>query len=82
MTASIGLRHIGLGGRNRTTPAEFYSDVMGLKVTRQDPVYAPYGASLFLPGDPEEEDHDLVFFENPALTHIAGTVALNRRKTR
>jgi catechol-2,3-dioxygenase len=71
----IGLRHIGLPAKNLAKMAAFYRDVLGMTITRENSPDAPYGASLFLARHPDEEDHDLVFFENPALAHTAFRVS-------
>jgi len=71
----IGVRHIGLPAKDPAALAAFYRDVMGMKVMRQTPADARYGATVFLARHPEEEDHDLVFFANPTLAHTAFRVA-------
>jgi catechol 2,3-dioxygenase len=75
MSDFIGLRRIGLPAKNRAKMAEFYRDVLGMTITRENSADAPYGASVFLARHPDEEDHDLVFFENPALAHTAFRVS-------
>ena len=75
MSDFIGLRHIGLPAKNLAKMAEFYRDVLGMTITRENSADAPYGASVFLARHPDEEDHDLVFFENPALAHTAFRVS-------
>jgi len=72
----IGVRHVGLEGKNLATLAEFYRDVMGMTIVRESPADSPFGASLFLSAHPEEEDHEVVFFQtNPLLAHTAFKVA-------
>jgi catechol-2,3-dioxygenase len=71
----IGVRHIGLPAKDPAALAVFYRDVMGMKIMRQSPADAPYGATAFLAGHPEEEDHDVVFFSNGSLAHTAFRVA-------
>ncbi len=46
-----------------------------MKIMRQTPSDARYGATAFLVRHPEEEDYDLVFFANPTLVHTAFRVA-------
>jgi catechol-2,3-dioxygenase len=75
MSDFLGVRHVGLAARNLAALAAFYRDVMGMTVVRENSADAPFGASLFLAGHPEEEDHDLVFFEDPTLAHMAFRVA-------
>ena len=71
----IGIRHIGLPARDPAALAAFYRDVMGMTIMRQTPADAPYGATAFVARHPKEEDHDVVFFSNAALAHIAFKVA-------
>jgi catechol-2,3-dioxygenase len=71
----IGVGHVGLGGKDLAALAAFYRDVLGMTVVRESPADAPFGASLFLGGHPEEEDHEVVFFSNPTLAHTAFKVA-------
>ncbi|MBV8313475.1 MAG: VOC family protein [Planctomycetaceae bacterium] len=75
MSDFIGVRHVGLPAKNLAAIAAFYRDVMGMTITRENSADAPYGASVFLARHPVEEDHDLVFFENPTLAHTAFRVA-------
>jgi catechol-2,3-dioxygenase len=46
-----------------------------MTITRENPTDTPFDASVFLARHPDEEDHDLVFFENPTLAHTAFRVA-------
>jgi catechol 2,3-dioxygenase-like lactoylglutathione lyase family enzyme len=48
MSDFIGLRHIGLPAKNLAKMAEFYRDVLGMTITRENSADAPYGASVFL----------------------------------
>jgi catechol-2,3-dioxygenase len=67
----IGVRHVGLAAKDPAALATFYRDVMGMKIMRQSPADAPYGATTFLARHPEVEDHDVVFFSNESLVHTA-----------
>jgi catechol-2,3-dioxygenase len=71
----IGVRHVGLEAKNLATLKAFYRDVMGMTVVRESPANAPFGATLFLSGHPDEEDHEVVFFSDPTRAHTAFTVA-------
>jgi len=71
----IGVRHVGLAAKNPAKLATFYRDVMGMKIIRQSPADAPYGATAFLARHPEAEDHDVVFSSNDSLVHTAFRVA-------
>jgi catechol 2,3-dioxygenase-like lactoylglutathione lyase family enzyme len=76
MSSFIGIRHVGLGAKNLATLKAFYRDVMGMTVVRESPADAPFGATLFLSGHPDEEDHEVVFFETkPEFAHTAFKVA-------
>jgi catechol-2,3-dioxygenase len=75
MSRFIGVRHVGLAAKNPAALATFYRDVMGMTVVGESPADSPLGATLFLGAHPEEEDHEIVFFGNPALAHTAFRVA-------
>ena len=75
MSSFIGVRHVGLAAKNPAALATFYRDVMGMTVMGESPADSPFGATLFLSANPDEEDHELVFFRNPALAHTAFRVA-------
>jgi catechol-2,3-dioxygenase len=71
----IGVGHVGLGAKDLAALAAFYRNVLGMTVVRQSPADAPFGATLFLSGHPEEEDHEVVFFSDPTRAHTAFKVA-------
>jgi len=71
----MGVRHVGLIAKNPAALAAFYRDIMGMTVVGESPVGSPAGASLFLSAHPEEEDHEIVFFDTPAFAHTAFKVA-------
>ena len=76
MPSFIGVRHVGLAAKNPAVLAEFYRNVMGMTVVGESPVGSPFwGASVFLGAHHEEEDHEMVFFDNPAAAHTAFRVA-------
>jgi catechol-2,3-dioxygenase len=75
MSSFLGVRHVGLAAKNPAALATFYRDVMGMTVIGESPADSPLGASLFLSAHPEEENHEIVFFSNPALVHTAFRVA-------
>jgi catechol-2,3-dioxygenase len=70
-----GLCHIGIQSKNPAQLAEFYRDVLGMKIVGGSPEGSPFGASTFLSSRPEEESHDIVIFANPAFRHAAFKVA-------
>jgi catechol-2,3-dioxygenase len=75
MSSFLGVRHVGLVAKDPAALAAFYRDVMGMKVVGESPADAPFGATLFLSRNPEEEDHDIVFFDNPMSAHTAFKVS-------
>lgn len=75
MSSFIGVRHVGLAAKNPAALAEFYRKVMGMTVVGESSADAFFGTTLFLSAHPEEEDHEMVFFDNPMLAHTAFKVA-------
>jgi len=75
MSNFIGVRHVGLAAKDPASLAAFYRDVMGMTVVGETQANSPFGATLFLSGHPEEENHDVVFFGNPAFAHTAFKMA-------
>ncbi|MBV9020504.1 MAG: VOC family protein, partial [Ktedonobacteraceae bacterium] len=75
MSNFIGVRHVGLAAKDPGALAAFYRDVMGMTVVGESPANSPFGATLFLSSHPEEENHDIVFFGNPAFAHTAFKMA-------
>jgi catechol-2,3-dioxygenase len=75
MSSFLGVRHVGLAAKNPAVLAAFYREVMGMTVIGDSPAESPLGATLFLSAHPDVEDHDIVFFGNPALAHTAFRVA-------
>jgi catechol 2,3-dioxygenase-like lactoylglutathione lyase family enzyme len=74
-TPFVGVRHVGLLAKDPVSLANFYREVMGMKIVRQTPPDSPNGALAFVARHPEEEDHDIVFVSNAALAHTAFRVA-------
>lgn len=76
MSRFIGVRHVGPEARDLAALTAFYRDVMGMTVVRGTPTDSPFGAAVFLVGQPGiGKDHDLVLFSNPTLAHTAYAVA-------
>lgn len=76
MAKITGVYHVGIAAKDPTALAEFYRDVMGMTIVggsagddRQ------FGASAFLSSRPNEENHEIVFFADPAFKHTAFKVA-------
>jgi catechol-2,3-dioxygenase len=65
----IGVRHVGLSARDPTALAEFYRDVLGLRIVPVDT--SALGATAFLSSRPAEVPVDLALFANPAYQHTA-----------
>jgi catechol 2,3-dioxygenase len=73
MPQLIGLRHVGVSVQNPAVLAEFYRDVLGLKIVSTDT--AVLGPTAFLSSYPGQGSVDLVFFANPVLQHISFEVS-------
>jgi catechol-2,3-dioxygenase len=69
----IGVRHVGLSAQYPAVLADFYHDVLALKIVSTDTV--ALGPTDFLSSHPEEGSVDLVFFANPGLQHTAFEVS-------
>ena len=69
----IGVRHVGLSAQNPAVLADFYHDVLALKIVSTDTV--ALGPTAFLSSHPEEGSVDLLFFANPGLQHTAFEVS-------
>jgi catechol 2,3-dioxygenase len=70
-----GLCHIGIQSKDPAKLAEFYRDVLGMKIVGGSPADSAFGASTFLSSRPEEESHEIVIFANPDFRHVALKVA-------
>ena len=75
MPSFLGVRHVGLAAKNPAALATFYREVMGMRVVGESPADSPFGTTLFLSAHADEEDHEIVFFGNPARAHTAFRVA-------
>jgi catechol-2,3-dioxygenase len=75
MSSFIGVRHVGLAAKNPAALATFYREVMGMTVRGESGADSPFGATVFLSAHPDEEDHEIVLFGNPAAAHTAFRVA-------
>src|SRR5438309_12111454 len=67
---NTGIHHVGLHATNPAASAEFYRDVLDMKIGGSAPDH-PLGASAFLSSRPDEESHEVALFANHALAHIA-----------
>ncbi len=70
-----GLCHIGIHSEDPTSLADFYRDVLGMKIVGGSDEDSPTGTSTFLSSRPNEESHEIVIFANRALCHTAFKVA-------
>jgi catechol-2,3-dioxygenase len=70
-----GLCHIGIQSKNPAALAEFYRDVLGMRVVGGSSADNPFGASAFLSSRPDEESHEIVFFADERFRHNAFRVA-------
>ena len=64
------LGHLAINADDPETAAEFYRELLGLKVVRQtsNPLI---GDAVMLSGDPVREDHELVLVTHRSAEHIA-----------
>jgi catechol-2,3-dioxygenase len=72
---NTGIHHVGLHATNPVASAEFYRDVLGMKIIGGSASDHPLGATAFLSSRPDEESHEVALFANPALAHIAFKVS-------
>jgi len=75
LAKDTGIRHVGLHATNPAASAEFYRDVLGMKIVGGSTPDHPLGASAFLSSRPDEESHDIALFANPEAAHIAFKVS-------
>src|SRR5262249_58785851 len=73
MPRLIGVRHVGLSALDPVALAEFYRDVLGLRLVPTDT--AALGTTAFLSSHPVAAVVDLVFFANSSYQHTALEVA-------
>ena len=64
------LGHIAKAARDPHGLAEFYRDLLDLRIVREVSNELA-GDSVLLSGHPEKEDHELVFITRPESTHTA-----------
>jgi catechol-2,3-dioxygenase len=64
------LGHVAITARDPERAAEFYRDLLDLRIVRQtsNPLA---GDAVLLSGDRGREDHELVFVNNPGAGHVA-----------
>jgi len=60
---------------NPAASAEFYRNVLGMKIVGGSSADHPLGATAFLSSRPDEESHEIGLFANPALAHVAFKVS-------
>jgi catechol-2,3-dioxygenase len=70
-----GVHHVGLHATNPAASAEFYRDVLGMKIVGGSGPDHPLGATSFLSSRPDEEAHEIVLLADPAFVHIAFKVS-------
>jgi len=70
-----GIRHVGLHATNPTASAEFYRDVLGMKIVGGSTPDHPLGATAFLSSRPDEEPHEIALLANREFAHIAFKVS-------
>jgi catechol-2,3-dioxygenase/mannose-6-phosphate isomerase-like protein (cupin superfamily) len=72
---NTGVHHVGLHASNPAASAEFYRDVLGMKIIGGSSPDHPIGATAFLSSRPDEESHEIALFANPAFAHAAFKVS-------
>ena len=72
---NTGIHHVGLRATNPAATAEFYRDVLGMKIVGGTAADHSLGATAFLSSRPDEESHEIALFANPAFAHVAFKVS-------
>jgi catechol 2,3-dioxygenase-like lactoylglutathione lyase family enzyme len=72
---NTGIHHVGLRAQNPAASAEFYRDVLGMKIVGGSGPDHPLGASAFLCSRPDEESHEIALLADPVYAHIAFKVS-------
>jgi len=72
---NTGIHHVGLRATNPAESAEFYKDVLGMRIVGGSAANHPIGATAFLSSRPDEESHEIALFANPAFAHVAFKVS-------
>ena len=68
----LGVSHVGIAAKDPARLAEFYRDVLGMHTTGGSGAeHDQFGASAFLSGRPDDENHEIVFFADPKYAHTA-----------
>src|SRR5215471_9913946 len=67
---NTGIHHVGLRATNPAASAEFYRDVLGMRIVGGSAPDHPIGATAFLSSRPDEESHEIALFANPAFAHV------------
>jgi len=72
---NTGIHHVGLHAADPAASAEFYRELLGMKLVGGSRADHPLGASAFLSSRPDEESHEIALFANPAFAHTAFKVS-------
>src|SRR3954454_21434570 len=72
---NTGIHHVGLRSGNPAASAEFYRDLLGMKIVGGTASDHPLGASAFLSSRPDEESHEIALLANPDVAHTAFKVS-------
>src|SRR6516165_872906 len=72
---NTGVHHVGLHASNPAASAEFYREVLGMKIVGGSSPDHPLGATAFLSSRPNQESHEIALFSNPAFAHVAFKVS-------
>src|SRR5260221_14115168 len=85
MGQPLGICHVGIAAKDPAALATFYGDVLGMKVTGGSEAAGDFGACAFLSSRPDDENHEIVFFQDRRYAHTAfrvGSLAELRERHR
>lgn len=63
--------HVGLYAKDPVALAKFYQAILGMTMTGGSRNNPDFGTTAFLSSRPEEETHEIIFFDNPHACHTA-----------
>jgi catechol-2,3-dioxygenase len=72
---NTGVHHVGLYAKDPAATAEFYRDILGMRIVGGSGPDHPLGANAFLSSRPDEESHEIALFANPMFAHFAFKVS-------
>lgn len=69
--SNTGVHHVGLYASDPAASAEFYRDVLGMRIVGQSSADSQYGATAFVCSRPDEESHEIALIAHPDGRHVA-----------